>query len=116
VANGFRVTGLFLCDKNIFRPHNFSLASEDTNNAPVNHPTLVKTSNQLSFSFANFPPFMSAEALRASDISPVLNLNLKPNPRGGTTKITSSPYKTFVDATQKKKIREATSPQPNSLH
>ena len=28
-ANGFRATGLFPCDKNIFRPYNFPLSSED---------------------------------------------------------------------------------------
>jgi len=39
----------------------------------------------------------------------VPSLNLKPNPRGGTAKkITSSPYKKFVEATQKKKIKQAT--------
>ena len=32
------------------------------------------------------------------------SLNLKPNPK----KITSSPYKKFVEATQKKKIKQAT--------
>jgi hypothetical protein len=45
---------------------------------------LVKTSDQPSFSSANFLPFTSAEALQSSDISPVPSLNLKPNPRGGT--------------------------------
>jgi len=75
----------------------------------VNHPVLVKTSDQPSFSSANFSPFTSAEALRSSDISPVPSLNLKPNPHGGTAmKITSSPYKKFVEATQKKKIKQAT--------
>jgi hypothetical protein len=39
----------------------------------------------------------------------VPSLHLKPNPRGGTAKkITSSPYKKFVEATQKKKIQQAT--------
>jgi len=75
----------------------------------VNHPALVKTSYPASFSCANFSPFTSAEALQSSDISAVPSLNLKPNPRGGTAKkITSSPYKTFVEATQKKKIKQAT--------
>ena len=37
------------------------------------------------------------------------SLNLKPNPRGGTAKkIMSSPYKKFVEATQEKKIKQAT--------
>ena len=67
--SGFRATGLFSCDKNIFRPHDFPLASEDTEAAPVNHPALVKTSDQPSFNSANFSPFTSAEALRASGIS-----------------------------------------------
>jgi len=52
----------------------------------VNHPALIKTSDQPSFSSANFSPFTSAEALGSSDISPVPSLNLKPNPRGGTAK------------------------------
>jgi hypothetical protein len=50
----------------------------------VNLPALVKTSDQPSFSFSNFSPFTSVEVLRALDISRVPNLNLKPNPRGGT--------------------------------
>jgi len=75
----------------------------------VNHPALVKTSDQPSFSSANFLPFTSAEALQPSAISPVPSLNLKPNPCGGTAKkIISSPYKKFVEATQKKKIKQAT--------
>ena len=61
-----------------------SLSSEDKDAAPANHPALVKTSYQPSFSSANFSPFTSAEALWSSDISPVPSLNLKPNPHGGT--------------------------------
>ena len=38
-ANGFRATGHFPCDKNMFRPHDFPLASEDTDAAPVSHLT-----------------------------------------------------------------------------
>jgi len=69
---------------------------------------LVKISDQSPFSSANFSPFTSAEALRSSDISPVESLNLEPNPRGETAKkITSSPCKKFVEATQKKKIKQA---------
>jgi len=72
----------------------------------VNHPALVKTSDQPSFSSANFSPFTSVEPLRASDISAVPSLNLQPNPQGGTImKITSSSYRNFVGATQKKKIK-----------
>jgi len=42
--------------------------------------------------------------------------NLKPNPHGGTAKkIMSSPYKKFVEATQKKKIKQATKPKTSRL-
>jgi len=44
--NGFRASGLFPCDRNFFRPHDFPLASGNTVVAPVNHPALVKTSGQ----------------------------------------------------------------------
>jgi len=44
-ANGCRTAGLFPCEKNVFRPHDFPLASEDTEAAPVNHPALVKISH-----------------------------------------------------------------------
>jgi len=82
----------------------------------VNHPALVKTSDQPSFSSANFSPFTSAEALRASDIRAVSNLNLQPNPRCGTVKkITTSSYRDFVGATQKKKIKQATKSKTNRL-
>jgi hypothetical protein len=54
--------------------HDFPLASGTTNAAPVNHPALVKTSDQPSFSSSNFSPFTYAEALRASDIIPVPSL------------------------------------------
>jgi len=101
-ANGFRATGLFPCDKNIFRSCDFPLSSEDKNAAPVNHSALANISDQPSFSSANFSPFTSAEALGSSDISPVASLNLKPNLRGVTAKkIKISPYKKFVEATQK---------------
>jgi len=120
-ANGFRATGLLPCDKNIFRPYDFPLSSEDKDAAPVTHPALVKTSDQASLSSANFSPFTSAEALRSSDISAVPSLNLKPNLCGGTAKkITSPPYKKFVEATQKKRIKQATKsktsqPESNAL-
>ena len=82
----------------------------------MNLPALAKISDQPSFSSSNFSPFTSAEALRSSDIRPVPSLNLKPNPRGGTAKnITSSPYKKFVEATQKKKIKQATKSKTSRL-
>ena len=101
---------------NIFRLHYFPLASEDTAAAPVNHPALVKTSDQPSFSSANFLLLTSAEALCASDISAVPSLNLWPNPRGGTVKkIMSSSYRNFVGATPKEKIKEVTKSKTNRL-
>jgi hypothetical protein len=75
VANGCRATSLFPCDMNIFRPHDFPLASGNTDAAPVNRPALVKTSDRPSFSSSNFSPFNSADNLRSSDISPVPNLS-----------------------------------------
>jgi hypothetical protein len=46
----------------------------------------------------------------------VPSLNLKPNPCGGAAKkIKSSPYKKFVEATQKKKIKQATKSTTNQL-
>ena len=44
-ANGFRATALFPCDKNIFRPYDFPLSSEDKDAAPVIHPALIKTTS-----------------------------------------------------------------------
>jgi len=43
-AKVFQVTGLFPCEKNVYRPLDFPLASEDTEATPVNRPALVKTS------------------------------------------------------------------------
>jgi len=113
-AKGFWATGSFPCDKNIFRPHDFPLTSEDTEVALVNHPALAKNSDQPSFSSGSYSPFTSAEALRASDINVVPSLNLQPNSRSGTVdKITSSSYRNFVGATQKKKIKQATKSKTN---
>jgi hypothetical protein len=115
-AKGFRVTGLFPCDKNIFRPHEFPLALEDTYSVPVSHPALMNTSDHASFSSVYFPPLPSAEALRAPSISPAPMLNLQPNNRGGIAKkITNSSYKKFVGATQEKKIKQATKSKTNRL-
>jgi len=70
----------------------------------VNHPALVKTSDQPSFSSAYFSPSTTVEVLRASDISAVPSLNLQTNPRGGIVKkITSSSYRNVMGATHKKK-------------
>jgi hypothetical protein len=76
----------------------------------------VKTRDQPSLISANFSPFTSAEALCALDISAVPNLNLQPNPRGATAKkITSSTYRKFVGATQKKKIKQGTKSKTSRL-
>ena len=115
-SKDLRATGLFPCDKNIFKPHDFPPAPEDTEAAPVNHPALAKNSNQPSFSSSNFSPFTSAEVLLASDISAVPSLNLQPNPRGKIVKkIKSSSYRNFVGATQKKKIKKATKSKTTRL-
>jgi len=96
--------------------HLQTTASEDIDAAPVNQPALVKTSVQPSFSSVNFSPLTSAEALRASDCSPVPSLKLQPNTLGGIeNKITSSPYKRIVGETQKKKIKQATKFKTNQL-
>jgi hypothetical protein len=58
----------------IFRPHDFHLASGNTDAAPTNNSALVKTSDQPSFS-STFSPFTFADALRSLDISPVASLN-----------------------------------------
>jgi hypothetical protein len=115
-AKGFRATDLFPCDKNIFRPHDFPLAAENTGAAPMNQRVLVKTRDQTSFSSVNFSPFTSAEVLQASDISVVPSLNLQPNPLGGTVKkITSSSYRNFVGTDQKKELKQTTKPKTNRL-
>jgi hypothetical protein len=96
--------------------HIFPLSSEDKDAAPVNHPAVAKISDQPSFSSANFFFFSSAEALLSSFISPVPSLTLLSNPLGGTPKtITSSPYKKFVEATQKKKIKQPTKSKTSRL-
>ena len=82
----------------------------------MKHPALVKTSDQPSFSSANFSPFTCVEAPRASDISNVPSLNLQPNPRGGTVnKITNSSYGNFVGAIDEKKIKQTTKSKTNRL-
>jgi len=82
----------------------------------VNHPALVNTSDQPSFSSVYFSPLTSAKALRASDISLLPNLKLQPNTRGGTAeKISNSPSRKFVGPPQKKKIKQATKSKTNRL-
>jgi len=82
----------------------------------VNHPDLVKTSDKPLFSSVSFAPDTSAEALRASDISPLPSLVLQPYTRDGTAKkITNSPKRKVVGATQKKKIKQTTEPKTNRL-
>ena len=82
----------------------------------MNHPSLLKTSDQPSFSSVKFLPFTSAEALRASDISAKPSLNLQPDLRGGTVKkISSSSYRNFVGTTHKKNIKQATKSKTNRL-
>jgi len=44
-SNGLRATSVIPCDKIIFRPHDFPLATEDTVAAPANHLALMKTSD-----------------------------------------------------------------------
>jgi hypothetical protein len=113
-TNGFLATSLFPCDKNTFRRHDFPLVSGNTDALPVNHPALVKNSDQLSLSSSNFSPFTSVEVLRASDISSVPSLNLKPKPRDGTAKkITSSTYKNLLRQLKKRKSNRPLNPKPN---
>ena len=96
-ANGFRATALFPCDKNIFRPYDFPLSSEDKDAAPVIHPALIKTT--------------SAEALRYQPCA-------KPEPKAKSLWWNSkenNEYKKFVEAIQKKKIKTATKSQNSRL-
>jgi hypothetical protein len=74
-ANACRATGFFPFDQNIFRPHDFFLASGNIDDAPVKLPALVNTSDQPSFSSPNFSPFTPGEAHRSSDISLLPSLN-----------------------------------------
>ena len=41
VANGFRATDLFPSDKNVFKPYEFPLSSEDKDAALLNHPSIL---------------------------------------------------------------------------
>jgi hypothetical protein len=110
------VTCLYSCDKNIFRPNDFTLSSEKTDAALVKHPAKVKINGQPSFSSANVLPFIFADTFRASDISPVPSLNQQPNKRGRTAKkITSSTSRKFVAPTQERKIKQATKFKTNRL-
>ena len=76
----------------------------------------MNTSDQPSFSSVYFSPLTSVEALRESDINPVPNLNLQPNTLSGTVKkISNSPCRKFVGATQKKKIKQGTKSKTSRL-
>jgi len=95
--------------------HDFPLASGETDTAPVNHPALVKTSDQPSFSSVNFSSFTCAEALIIR-YQPVPSLNLKPNPRGGRAKkIMGSPYKNILRQLRKRKSSTLLNPKPIGL-
>jgi hypothetical protein len=60
---------------NIFKPHDFPLVSGNAGAVPMNHPVLVKTSDQPSLCSSNFSPFTYAKAVRSSYISPVPSLS-----------------------------------------
>ena len=63
---------------------------------------MVNSIDLPSFNSANFSPFTTAEALRASDISAVSNINQQPNSCGGTVKkITSSSYSILLGQLRK---------------
>jgi hypothetical protein len=65
----------------------------------VNHPALVKTSEEPSFS-SNFSPFWGSPSIR---YQPCAKPELNPNPRGGTAKkITSSPCKNVLRQIRKR--------------
>jgi len=71
----------------------------------MNRAVLVKTIDLPSFNSANFSPFTTAEALRASNISIVPNINQQPNSCGGTLKkLTSSTYSNLL--VQLKKVHK----------
>jgi hypothetical protein len=74
-ANGYQATGLFPCAIKHLQTTQFPSGVRNTDTAPVNHPALVKTSDQASFCSSNFSLFISADALQLSYISPVPSLN-----------------------------------------
>jgi hypothetical protein len=82
-ANGCWATSVFPCDMNIFRPHDFPLASGNITAASVNHHAVVKTSYQPSFCSFHFSMFISADALRSIiRYQPCAKPELNPNPDG----------------------------------
>ena len=94
--------------------HDFPLASEERDTAPVNHPALVKTSDQPSFSSVNFSPFTSAETLIIRYQS-----YAKPEPTAKSSwwnsKENEFTLQKYIEATQKEKIKQTTKSKTNRL-
>ena len=93
--------------------HDFPLASEETYIAPVNHPALMKTSDQPSFSSVNFSPFTSVEAFIIRYQQPYA----KPEPTAKSSSWNSKentefPLQIYIEANQKEKIKQNTKSKP----
>ena len=82
----------------------------------MNHPALVKTSDQPLFSSVSVSPFTSDEALRASDISLVPSLNLQQILWWNSKENKGSPYRNFVGSTQKWKSDSPLNSKPIDIH
>jgi hypothetical protein len=86
-------------------------------------PSLHLQPNQISalcqaftYSQIRYQPCAKPTPTAKSDISPVPSLHLQPNTCGGTAKkISNSPYRKFVVATQKERIKQATKSKTNRL-
>jgi hypothetical protein len=83
----------------------------------VNHPPLVKTSDQPSFCSSNFSPFIFADAVRSIiRYQPCAKPELNPSPRGGTAKkITTSHYENILRQLRKRKSNRPLNPKPDGL-
>jgi len=95
--------------------HDFPLASEETDTAPVKLLVLVKTSDQPSSSSVNFSSFTSAEAL-------IIRYQpcAKPEPKAKSSWWNSKENNEFtlqkyIEATQKEKIKQTTKSKTNRL-